>query len=622
MIDLQYLLSLAQSGYRIFPLVPGTKEPLIGRGFKKATTDPKQIEAWWRVNPQANLGLACFGLIAIDIDPVNGGPNPWPLDPSQRDDLAKAMIQTTPRGGTHCLFRLPVGKVIKNSAGKLAPGVDVRSSGGYIVLAPSAITPTDKHPGGAYQGLAQLPPKEQLPEPPAWLLAALEAIEEPKPAPAQQNALVPYQSGPATKKMERARAWLAKVEPAIEGQGGSNTTYRAAVALFEKFDLDPSEAWQLLTEYNQRCLPPWDDKDLLHKLEDANKKYQGPRGTLLLESLPQADPKELDGLREIIASFEASSVIVQQPGFTQATPRLAKRIGLIATPLPELLARCGGLEWIWTNWIGRGMLHLVTGDSGVGKTTVLFDILARIYANAPLPDGTLPVPGWGKRPLLYIDADLRASHQLSELAGKYGVDRPLVDVVEMQNENDPVPRTVSTWEDSPKLFGELAGLVQSRPYWCIIVDTVSRFAGSSRLEVVNELSKWVSPLQRIARDFGIPIFLVGHANAGGGALGRHLVGACQLGWHIDGNRKLTQSRSYAAPSEPLQFDFTETGPLVWGTQAKSKKDGPAVKRAEDWILNRLKELGEMPSHFRDLSASTGELKRSAKEQGIPTSGTR
>src|ERR1700677_1745480 len=69
-------------------------------------------------------------------------------------------------------------------------------------------------------------------------------------------------------KLDQARAYLAKMEPAIAGQAGHGATYKVACKLVS-FGLTPSDAWTLLLEYNQRCLPPWSERELQHKLADA-----------------------------------------------------------------------------------------------------------------------------------------------------------------------------------------------------------------------------------------------------------------------------------------------------------------------------------------------------------------
>jgi hypothetical protein len=51
---------------------PG-KHPLTANGLLDATAEQKQLEKWWKVNPQANLAVAtgeANGLVVIDIDPA------------------------------------------------------------------------------------------------------------------------------------------------------------------------------------------------------------------------------------------------------------------------------------------------------------------------------------------------------------------------------------------------------------------------------------------------------------------------------------------------------------------------------------------------------------------------
>lgn len=165
----------AEMGYRVLPCTPGTKRPMTKRGFQDASTDPAQIERWWSEDPRANIGIVAEGMLVVDID---GADNPWPRDPDQAADLAGAgAVALTPRGGRHHLFRRPPGKGWKCSAGQLATRVDIRTDGGYIVVAPSKIEE------GVYrwgEGLELDAPLDQLPDPPLWLASALDALASPK----------------------------------------------------------------------------------------------------------------------------------------------------------------------------------------------------------------------------------------------------------------------------------------------------------------------------------------------------------------------------------------------------------------------------------------------------------
>jgi hypothetical protein len=125
---------------------PG-KHPRTSHGFLDATTDPQRITEWWTKWPDANIGIptgTASGLLAIDIDPRNGGDESWEaliLEHGLPPDTAE---QLSGGGGRHIVFRDPGVPVPK----ELAP---VKSTGGYIIAAPSV------HPSGrqyAWDGLA------------------------------------------------------------------------------------------------------------------------------------------------------------------------------------------------------------------------------------------------------------------------------------------------------------------------------------------------------------------------------------------------------------------------------------------------------------------------------------
>ena len=161
-------LRYAELGYPVFPCVPSDKVPITPHGFKDATTDAAQIEAWWGKYPDANIGIPTAGLLVVDVD---GEGNAWPGDPEKAEDLAAGPISLTPRGGRHHIFRQPVGKTWKNTAGKLATKVDTRADGGYIVVPPSVV---DGKPYRWAETFELDVAPGNLPEPPGWLTDLLD----------------------------------------------------------------------------------------------------------------------------------------------------------------------------------------------------------------------------------------------------------------------------------------------------------------------------------------------------------------------------------------------------------------------------------------------------------------
>ncbi len=79
---------------------------------------------------------------------------------------------------------------------------------------------------------------------------------------------------------DRVRKYLATIPPAVDGSGGHDQTYYVACRLVLGFGLTPDQAWPFMVEYSDRCKPPWSEREIRHKLEDANKEG-GERGFLV-----------------------------------------------------------------------------------------------------------------------------------------------------------------------------------------------------------------------------------------------------------------------------------------------------------------------------------------------------
>jgi len=166
---LQAALEYAALGYAVFPCAPGGKQPIKGsNGCKDATTDEDQICKWWEAEPNANIGLSTAGLVVVDID---GDKNEWLQDKKVRSSLADGAASKTPRGGRHYLFRQVDGVEFRNTASKIAPNVDTRADGGYILAPPSVVN------GKPYQWLETYELEESiddLAEVPGWIVELLE----------------------------------------------------------------------------------------------------------------------------------------------------------------------------------------------------------------------------------------------------------------------------------------------------------------------------------------------------------------------------------------------------------------------------------------------------------------
>jgi len=163
-------LLLAERGRPVFAC-GADKAPLVPGGFKAASADPCAVRRMFCHPAAALIGMPTgrsSGLVVVDLD-VKGSSNGLRWLDANRPRLPPTRMHKTRSGGLHLIFRNPSDVEVRNSAGRIAPGVDVRGEGGYIVVPPS--------PG--YRVICGV-----LPAPmPDWLIAACLPPPPPPPPP-------------------------------------------------------------------------------------------------------------------------------------------------------------------------------------------------------------------------------------------------------------------------------------------------------------------------------------------------------------------------------------------------------------------------------------------------------
>gem|GEM_PF-3321772 len=183
---LQAAQEYAARGWHVFPAPPGEKkshksaEHSGGRKWG-ATTDPAEIARDWQRWPHANVGIVCgpgSGLLVIEADTeaghgIDGIGNLAELI-DQNGPLPDTIQALSPSGSWHIYFKWPDGWDIRNSAGLVAPGVDVRGDGGMVVGVPSV------KPGHAKPYRWKNPPGQfGLADCPGWLLRICVKLSQP-----------------------------------------------------------------------------------------------------------------------------------------------------------------------------------------------------------------------------------------------------------------------------------------------------------------------------------------------------------------------------------------------------------------------------------------------------------
>lgn len=115
------------------------KQPVVATGFKAATRDRAAILEAFAKPSAVLIGVPTgevSGFVVIDID-IRDDRTGMDWLNAHSTDLPPTRTHKTRSGGLHLLFCYPAGHDIPNSAGRIAPGIDVRGNGGYVVFPPS-----------------------------------------------------------------------------------------------------------------------------------------------------------------------------------------------------------------------------------------------------------------------------------------------------------------------------------------------------------------------------------------------------------------------------------------------------------------------------------------------------
>jgi hypothetical protein len=237
-------LALSKRSISVFPLHPGGKAPATTHGFKDATCDADVIRAWWRANPDYNIGVATgsvSSLLVIDIDDGLVGESALEALELAHEPLPASVTVITPGGedrlpGRHIWLRLPDGSTVNSSAGRLGKRLDHKANGGYVV-APPSIGPL----GRRYRWSCDS--SSCIATAPDWLIALL----------------APATSRPATTPSAEWRELIEHVIP----EGKRNDTLTRLCGYLLRRRVGPLVTRELILSVNStHCEPPLPDKDI------------------------------------------------------------------------------------------------------------------------------------------------------------------------------------------------------------------------------------------------------------------------------------------------------------------------------------------------------------------------
>jgi hypothetical protein len=358
-------LELLDRGCSILPVQQATKKPYLKSWKEYQTRLPTEEEVikWWEVWPNANIAIITgkiSDLLVVDADGPMG--IQW-----INDNLPRTSVYSTTGKGCHAYFRYPKNAVVKNMV-RLAPEVDIRGEGGYVVCPPSI------HSNGTIY-------KWQL------LLDGWDDLAEYMPPTAKADPLDKKGlTGSGNLNMDLTGVKLpvsTDLDPVAKGER-NNTLAQLAGRWIGK-GLEDAEVEALARIWNAQNSPPLGEKELKKTIWSIKKTHA--------ENNPVANINECTNLQpegETPEEKEIPSAILRPGGLIEEIMEYIDERSAAAVPYFSLAA---GISLIG-NIIGHrvatetglrtNMLCICLGYSGSGKSApinAIKNVLTRTLAS-------------------------------------------------------------------------------------------------------------------------------------------------------------------------------------------------------------------------------------------------
>lgn len=330
---LEYALQLASAGFYIFPCAPDSGDPVFPWREISTRNDSTIIKWWsedelgWKQN--YNIGIDCFksGLTVVDVDVKDNKGGRASFEMLEKEyGWPETYTVKTPSGGLHLYFK---GAGYRNSTSKLAPGIDIRSDGGYVVAPYSTKT------NGEYKIIKAI----DIAEMPEWLKEKLASFRN-DPAMIRKAGVVVREDN--EEDIQWARDFLAEREPAVEGQGGDQHTF-VTICMLKEHGIGPETALDLLQElWNPYCLPEWDEGELIEKINSAYKSAQNATGA-----------------KSAFAVFDVPPPLPAAPKVPRFNPGFVPRDSSLIKPR----------DWVFGDMALAKQVSMLIAMPGIGKST-------------------------------------------------------------------------------------------------------------------------------------------------------------------------------------------------------------------------------------------------------------
>lgn len=445
-------LAYAAKGIPVFPCVENEKAPAVEGGFKAASIDPTQIDAWWSKNPHFNIGCSphAAGCCVIDVDA------PEAIDELEMvyGKLPATFTIQTPRGGLHMWYK----GALPPSSSKLVKKIDTRGIGSYVLMPPSIIN-------GVYYKVVDKTTPQPIPE------DIVEALR-PKEGPADRAA--PDFVADLPIAIQRG-CDMAKTWPKAEWGTIDDMTYAHAAELAD-IGLSEDTRYAILKEWYDRTGTEGDLERLHTVAMSGGKNRQNAEGVWAIE-----DPKVE------FANFEGQ-VFVEPVKVSKYTPLNEDEQSALPPP-----------TWLLPNVLPANQLVMLYAPSKGWKTFLALDWAMCIASGDPK---------WGAvkaAPVVYIAAE--------GATGIGKVRRPAWKL--LHNVTEPVPFHVVTYMPHVAMEGQIAEMIEAIKAKCgkpklLIVDTLARLMAGLDESGAKDAGITIECLEMLKRELGCTVLCLHH----------------------------------------------------------------------------------------------------------------
>ena len=584
-------LEYAKLGLAVFPLIEKDKKPLTSNGFKDASTDPRQVEAWWTKYPKANIGIATGemsgGLVAIDMDidkekDKNGYHTFQEWCTENVLILPDSWLSITGRGGYHLFYKstFPVPSCI----GWLED-VDIRADGAYVVAPPSI------HPNGnRYEW-------EQAPE--EYTLETTDDID----VEFVMNSVI---ASRAVTKTEPLKV------PEVIPEGHRDELMFKLACRFQHMGMsDEAMLAALQAENEVRCKPPLSEKEIRQKVKQAQKYAKGEAVSINGDAVAERKTYGKTG-RKIEESVTEHDL--KMPSLNDFEERRK--------------------DWLVLGYIPKGAVTLLCSDGGIGKTTLWCDTLAAFTTGRSTifdKASELPFQTGICREVMYFSKEDPTEEVLKKKLRLAGADQAKIRCFGLDD-----PRLNKIWYGSLLL----EKLVEKYRPDIVVFDTLQAFLPEGvDMAKRKDMRDALNPLNALGAQYGTAFLMVMHTNKSANSGRQRMADSSDI-WDLgrsafmagrtkeDGICYLSHEKSnYGRLQKTILFSVTDTGIEFKGTSKKKDKDymaegaavatpSPKLDEAKDFILENVEnymEVGELEKIARSAGIAKGTLENARAE---------